>query len=300
MKKKLIILLMGFAVLLAGCSNATVPADNKADESIETNDMSDNKEIDEESETSEENGVLTKLDALSEADETGLNLKEYKYSFEDRKVADEGDPVFYLADFEDDAQYLKLEDSVKIYAFNGKCIGHTKESIEIHTIGRYEDWYYLVLDRDYRFLKVADVNATATDMSFDESEASAPVETAAPEQSNETVPASSETETTTNVPSEEPVEVSAESDKYTPDEAIAVYRGLMEAGGITWDPSIKDVTSWGTGFMYLDKGYPEWAASTDLESFAIGGHGGNSWTKYYMEVTGSDDECVYFTQWSSN
>ena len=88
-----------------------------------------------------------------------------------------------------------------------------------------------------------------------------------------------------------------ESDKYTPDEAIAVYRSLMEAGGITWDPSLKGVTSWGTGWIYLDKGMPEWTASTDLESFAMGDSGGHSWTKYYLEVTGSDENAVYITAW---
>ncbi|MCI8801235.1 MAG: hypothetical protein HFH88_15700 [Lachnospiraceae bacterium] len=126
---------------------------------------------------------------------------------------------------------------------------------------------------------------------------------------------------------DEPVEVPVDdkpaeapvSDKYTPEEAIAVYRSLMEAGGITWDPSLKgnwDETigkypiedwnlhmdgyngcSWGTGWIYLEKGQPEWCAETDLESFAIGNSGGISWTKYYLEVTGSDDECVNITAW---
>ena len=96
---------------------------------------------------------------------------------------------------------------------------------------------------------------------------------------------------------DEPVEAPA-SNKYTPDEAIAVFRAGMEAGGMSWNPEIKDVVSWGTGFLYLDKGYPEWAAETNLESAAIGGHGGNSWTEYYLEVTGSDEECVYYTIWS--
>ncbi len=89
-----------------------------------------------------------------------------------------------------------------------------------------------------------------------------------------------------------------ESDKYTPEEAIAVYRFLMEEGGIAWNPSLKDVTSWGTGFMYLDIGYPEWAASTDLESFAMGDSTENPWTHYYIEVTNSDNDAVYITMWA--
>lgn len=283
--------MMGFAVLLAGCSNTTVSTSEEAGESTEVSNMFDNEEIDEEVETAEGNGVLTKLDAISEADESGLNLKEYKYSFEDRKVADEGDSVFYLADFEDDAQYLSLKDSISIFAFNGKCIGHTKEGIEINTIGRFDDWYYLVLDRDYRFVKVAEVEATATDMSV-EDEVAIPVDTEAPTPKQDN-------ETTATVPAEEEVPVQ-DTNKYTPDEAIAVYRSLMEAGGMTWDPSIKDVTSWGTGWIYLDKGQPEWTAETNLESAAIGGHGGNSWTKYYLEVTGFDENAVYITEWTSN
>ena len=87
------------------------------------------------------------------------------------------------------------------------------------------------------------------------------------------------------------------NDKYTPDEAIAVYRSLMEAGGITWNPGLKDVTSWGTGWIELDKGQPEWVASADLESFAVGDSVGNPWTQFYLEITGSDENCVYVTSW---
>ena len=104
---------------------------------------------------------------------------------------------------------------------------------------------------------------------------------------------------TAEVPvAETPVPV--QSNKYTPEEAIAVYRSAMEAGGMTWDPSIKDVTSWGTGWIYLEKGQPEWCASTNLESAAMGDSAGRSWTKYYLEVTGSDENAVYVTEWTSN
>ena len=98
-------------------------------------------------------------------------------------------------------------------------------------------------------------------------------------------------------PVTEPAETPVESNQYTPEQAITDYRAIMEGGGIAWDPSLKGVTSWGTGFFYLDRDYIQWAGETDLESFAIGSHGGDSWTCYYLEVTGSDDECVYFTAW---
>lgn len=88
-----------------------------------------------------------------------------------------------------------------------------------------------------------------------------------------------------------------QSNKYTPEEAIAVYRSAMEAGGIAWNPALKGVTSWGTGWIYLEKGQPEWCASTDLESFAMGDSAGNPWTEYYLEVTSSDESAVYITAW---
>lgn len=64
--------------------------------------------------------------------------------------------------------------------------------------------------------------------------------------------------------------------------------------------SIKDVTSLGTGWIYLEEGDAEAVATSDLESFAMGGSGGDPWTKYYLEVTGYDDEAVYITEWHSN
>lgn len=91
-------------------------------------------------------------------------------------------------------------------------------------------------------------------------------------------------------------ETPAASDKYTPEECIAVYRSIMEGGGIIWDPSLKDGGSWGSGFMYLEKGVVEREAKSSLESFAMG-NGGMPWTRYYLEVTGSDEDCVYATAW---
>lgn len=172
------------------------------------------------------------------------------------------------------------------------------------------DFFYL--DDNQRFAGVEDALANSktkeqakaepAEVPVDDKPAEAPVDDKPAE-----VPVDAE-------PAEAPV-----SDKYTPEEAIAVYRSLMEAGGITWDPSLKgnwDETigkypiedwnlhmdgyngcSWGTGWIYLEKGQPEWCAETDLESFAIGNSGGISWTKYYLEVTGSDDECVNITAW---
>lgn len=244
---------------------------------------------------------------ITEKEDSELDLKEYYYSFEDRAAGSTGDDIFSKSEFEyvGDGFYYETTGKVPLYAPNGVRIGYTKENVDVSVIAACGDWCYFYLDKDMRYARLSDIEAnslgpeeldarSAQRMAEDMAKAQPQSQTSEPAEQNpvqETVP---------NTAVEETVEVPDESDKYTPEEAIAVYRSLMEAGGITWDPSIKDVTSWGTGWLNLEKGQPEWAASTDLESFAIGGHGGNSWTKYYMEVTGSDDEAVYYTQWSSN
>lgn len=55
--------------------------------------------------------------------------------------------------------------------------------------------------------------------------------------------------------------------------------------------------SWGTGFLYLDKGYPEWAGNSSVESFKMGDGDGIAWKSYYLEVTGYDENTVYLTAW---
>lgn len=171
----------------------------------------------------------------------------------------------------------------------------------------YEGWYYIDVSGMPRFVKASDVEANAfagTKQEYLESIAP-PTSDSTPNSETTTIappPVSNklETQQTDSASTDNSAEVTQTSDKYTPEEAISVYRGLMEAGGITWDPSLKGVTSWGTGWIYLDKGQPEWAAQTDIESFAMGDSVGNPWTKYYLEVTGSDDEAVYITEWTSN
>ncbi len=106
----------------------------------------------------------------------------------------------------------------------------------------------------------------------------------------------------------------ASGDKYTADELIAAYRTIIEANGITWDMSLKgnwsetigqhDIFewynyddnynggSWGTGFIAPNKAglnNVDWAAYTDLESFAFDDGTGHTTTSCYMEVLGWDD-----------
>ncbi len=240
---------------------------------------------------------------ITERDDSELNLKSYHYSMEDRTVCDEGEDVFSSVMFdESNSTNYVTTGKVPIYAQNGIRIGYANEDVDIIVMGTYGDWCRFYLDKDMRYARLSDIEANAITM--DERDAIV-------EEANKQAETSVKAETPVDITSveppvvdntdtpvaPEPVEEPTTSDKYTPEEAMAVYRSLMEAGGMTWNPALKDGGSWGTGFMYFDKGYPEWAAETNLESAAIGGHGGNSWTEFYFEVTGSDDECVYYTMW---
>ena len=192
-------------------------------------------------------------------------------------------------------------ESIDIYSYFFTYAGYTKPDIEIHSVGKVGDWIFVPFAQSAFLVKAEDFDRAAVlkDRGSEHEDVQDVAELpeviregAAAEEPAEKIP-------TAEVPvAETPVPV--QSNKYTPEEAIAVYRSAMEAGGMTWDPSIKDVTSWGTGWIYLEKGQPEWCASTNLESAAMGDSAGRSWTKYYLEVTGSDENAVYVTEWTSN
>ena len=235
---------------------------------------------------------------ITERDDSELNLKSYHYSMEDRTVCDEGEDVFSSVMFdESNSTNYVTTGKVPIYAQNGIRIGYANEDVDIIVMGTYGDWCRFYLDKDMRYARLSDIEANAITM--DERDAIVEEANKQAETPVDITSVESPVVDNTDTPvAPEPVEEPTTSDKYTPEEAMAVYRSLMEAGGITWNPALKDGGSWGTGFMYFDKGYPEWAASSSLESFAIGNHGGASWTEFYFEVTGSDEECVYYTMWA--
>lgn len=67
-----------------------------------------------------------------------------------------------------------------------------------------------------------------------------------------------------------------------------------------WDPSIKEEASWGTGWIPLSK--DELNAdyiSNDMASYNMGDGAGNPYRRYYIEVTGSDENYVYVTEWDA-
>lgn len=192
-------------------------------------------------------------------------------------------------------------ESIDIYSYFFTYAGYTKPDIEVHSVGKIGDWVFVPFAQSAFLVKTEDFDRVAVlkdkGGENEEIQEAAEIPEVISEEStvDEPIAKVPETETPTE---ESPTPV--ESNKYTPEEAIAVYRAAMEAGGMTWDPSIKDVTSWGTGWIYLEKGQPEWCASTNLESAAMGDSAGRSWTKYYLEVTGSDENAVYVTEWTSN
>lgn len=92
------------------------------------------------------------------------------------------------------------------------------------------------------------------------------------------------------------VAVLVSNSKYTPKEAITIYRNYLETHGMIWDPSIKEFASWGTGWIDLQN--PERDAKMSLQGYQYGNGDGKPNTHHYLEVTGYDDDYVYVTAWS--
>lgn len=303
------ILMVAIMALASGCGNTedadkagTSTAESSASEIAESgnSDATDRKTVESESSSTDAKDIDS---MIVEKDDSELDMKAYHYSIEDRTFCDDGEGVFGSVFFDESnlTNYVTTG-KVPIYAQNGVRIGYANEDVDIIVMGTYGDWCRFYLDKDMRYARLSDIEANAITM--DERDAMV-------EEANKQEETSVKAETPVDITSveppvvdntdtpvaPEPVEQPTTSDKYTPEEAMAIFRAGMEAGGMTWNPALKDGGSWGTGFMYFDKGYPEWAAETNLESAAIGGHGGNSWTEFYFEVTGSDEECVYVTEW---
>lgn len=292
MKKLNILLVCAMSILLLfGCGNN----DEKVSlaEKVET----ENIEIDE-VETVDSDATEDSQDTSGESIEEESTYIEQNDIFLLSDACNDGIQID-LSSFEFVSKEYSLTKSVDIYYTDGTLAGYTKDNALVYVISSGDEWSFCSFDTDGFLIKKDELMDSIL---IEEEKVDNVVEQ--PEVQNsihsDTTVESDAKATATDKAVDEVAVAPDNSSKYTPDEAIAVYRSLMEAGGITWDPSIKDVTSWGTGWIYLEKGMPEWAAETDLESFAMGDSGGRSWTKYYLEVTGSDENAVYITQWSSN
>lgn len=310
MKKNLLTVMIIMALVLAGCGKDTSPAIRNTEQSVKAKaTIAESLESTEKEEANKDEEIP---DEEIDGNKDALNLKEYEYVFEDRDIDKDGGIAIHYESFSpSDIVSYYLKESVDLYIDNGKCIGYTKPDVEISVISENEDWYLINVDGNDRYAKIDDVKAVGFPGSRKEY-LDSQQETAKEIESADIVTQNNETSQSVEGDTESPVSETpkqdnvaespapTQSNKYTPEEAIAVYRSAMEAGGMTWDPSIKDVTSWGTGWIYLEKGQPEWCASTNLESAAMGDSAGRSWTKYYLEVTGSDENAVYVTEWTSN
>lgn len=300
MKKRLMAVVFTITVLFVGCGKEVETVNNTGQSSEKVSSIIENMgDTDTETVERTEDEIKHALENNKDA----LNLTEYENVFEDRNIDESGDLVILLGNFKDaDVNRYYLTDSVDLYIDNGKCIGYTKPNVEVSVISEGDGWYLINVDGKDRYAKIDDIKAVGYAGSKSEYLASQKEDSQktesmeAPVQSENVVSNSVSEEVAAESPTEQ-TPAPAESDKYTPDEAIAVYRSLMEAGGMTWNPSLKGVTSWGTGWIYLDKGMPEWAASTDLESCAMGDSVGSPYTEYYLEVTNSDENAVYITAW---
>ena len=313
--RKLLILFMSISMLLAGCGTNTTNNIEET-ETIETskNDLS---------------VVDTEVQDTESSEEQELKLKEYDYSFEDRSISIIGTPVLDSSTFQEDIQEIHLKDSVDLYIDENLKVGYTKPDIDIYILGKTDGWYSLQVGDKRRFAKMDEVDKSIeqSNESSDSNEESKTQESSSTsettkkdtsttkKETSSSKSESSNTNTNTNINSsytskeeqptnsepvaqEQPKEEPATNNKYTPEEAIAYYRSQVEAQGMHWDPSIKAEASWGTGWTPLSKD----ELNSDYISNAMAGYNygngdGTPYRRYYLEVTGSDENYVYVTEW---
>lgn len=309
-KKILAVLMAVTMVMVGGCGNQTeTNKDTKGviaetnTEIAETNEMELSEANTTEVVSTDVNAIQEFNPVIIEKDDSELALKNYHDYLEDKSLCTDED-VFSNGAFESvEDVYFQTTKKVPMYASNGVRTGYIDEDVGFSVIATCGDWcyFYIGMDNAKRYARLSEIEENSLtleeiDAMRAEAEVQAKADAEAEKQQTQTKPV--EDTSLQNIPPvTEPVETPVESNQYTPEQAMADYRSIMEGGGMTWDPSLKDVSSWGTGFFYLDKDYIQWAGETNLESASIGNHGGNSWTRFYFEVTGSDDECVYFTEW---
>lgn len=220
-----------------------------------------------------------------------------------------------------DGEYTLTKD-VPLYYTGGKQAGFVKAGTTISIMDGDDEWLRFIntekndsLTVDFLLVKAEDLRTATDDVvltakDFEEPETEAEQVASKPQEvkpsiqesaSNVETPKAETTPVADDPVADAPPEetpAAEENTKYTPDEAIAVWSGILNANGMTYDPSIKDFASWGTGWIDLEKGMPEQIAQQDLLGYAYGDGVGNSSTRYYFEITGSDDDRVYLTSWS--
>lgn len=207
-----------------------------------------------------------------------------------------------------DGKDYTLSKSVDIYYVNGNKCGYTKENIDINVVTSNDDYCYVILDhKDGFLLKTKDVeDATVAGIEVAEDnlsenknqESSSSVgkkqdttgtknesaNTNNNTSSNNTSNTAKEEQSANNEPEIEESDTTFNID-YTPEEALAYYRSQVEAQGMKWDPSIKDVVSWGTGFLPLSKDElnDDYIANA-MAGYNYGSGDGTPFRTHYMEI----------------
>lgn len=215
-----------------------------------------------------------------------------------------------------DGHTYTLTKSVNLYYTNEKLCGYTKENIDIKVVTSDDNWSYVTFDKNSFLLKTSDINDAKY---VEETEEATTKNTSTKKETSSSKSESSNTNTNTNINSTsnttneaqptnsepkveetQPQEQPTTSNKYTPEEAIAYYRSQVEAQGMQWTPSIKDEASWGSGWIPLSKDElnDSWIAN-EMAGFNYGSGDGTPNRRYYLEVTGSDEDNVYVTLWAA-
>lgn len=276
MRKKDLLMTMILSLSMTGCSEQNM---ENAAESLQAMEYVENA-AEAESETAvDKSAEISKEDSYTECG--------------DLYILDSGGNAGTQVDMDSwdliNKEYV-VSQGINVYYTDTSLAGHTKDNATISTASGNGEWYFCVFDKSGYLVKAEDL--------ADIEVVDAKKEEIAPDKQIK--------DTTPNKPKEPSIDtpvaetsIATESTKYTPEEAIAVYRSIMEANGIKWNPDLKNGGSWGTGFLYLDKGYPEWAGNSSVESFKMGNGDGVPWDNYYLEVTGSDENAVYYTKWGN-
>lgn len=195
-----------------------------------------------------------------------------------------------------DGKDYTLCKSVDIYYVNGNKCGYTKENIDINVITSNDDYCYVILDhKDGFLLKTKDVEAATvegievaednlSENKKQESSSSVGKKQDTTSTKNESSNTAKEEQPANSEPEEEETYTTFNID-YTPEEALAYYRSQVEAQGMKWDPSIKDVVSWGTGFLPLSKDElnADYIANA-MAGYNYGSGDGTPSRTHYMEI----------------
>jgi hypothetical protein len=267
--------------------------------------------------TETEKETVKEAETATVKDTTEISYIEHENYYENENFDWNGDVTLTIWEEGKDIVFTPYDgvyrfviyDSIDLYSTNEKVLGYTKPNAVVQIAETADDWYCIYIDDATLFVKASDFDGNSAEMTqWDDilQKYVIPERGSSSKEEEEDTPSTNITkdETSTNnsnatTASEVETQVVEVSDKYTPEEAVAVWRSILENNGMTWDPSLpSDGASWGTGWLELKKGKPEEAAQMDLKGYAYGDGGGHPKTKYYIEVTSYDDNKVYMTSWS--